>query len=291
MSCSKRTIFTLASARSGTLYLKSLFQKNTRNCACRHEPFFDWGNPTFFGPAIYDAYAGRLDRLRKRMAKKHDYVQHLPGDTYLESSHAVLKSAYRVALEFFPDLRLIHLIRDPLRVARSEAWRETWRRRFQAPFHFYKGEDGRRHFAWALTGNEEIFRTLSGRRLSLFEWYLVQWIEIENRAMRFLDENHLHDRCFALQTAELNDPSKVREMFDFLALPPARDEVFLEGRKNRSFGYSSVVTDEETNQWSAILHQLPSHYLEIFHREPYVSCEWWGRRFEKEKPLINAALL
>src|SRR5581483_9177855 len=67
-------IFTLASARSGTLYLRNLFQNNLKDCVCRHEPFFDWGNPTLFGPAIYDAYAGRWDRIRERLANKRAYI-------------------------------------------------------------------------------------------------------------------------------------------------------------------------------------------------------------------------
>jgi hypothetical protein len=224
------------------------------------------------------------------MAKKREYVQRLPGDAYLESSHAFLKSAYRVALEFFPDMRLIHLVRDPLRVARSEAWRERWRRRLHAPFHFYKGGDGRRHFAWALTGKEEIFDVFKDRPISLFQWYAVQWIEIENRAMRFLQENQLHSRCFALQTDELNEPEKLKALFDFLSLATVRDQVVLAGRKNRSFGYSGGITDQEQKQWAAIVKLIPSRYLEIFDRKPYVDYDWCRVRLGKEKPLACASL-
>ena len=148
----KRIFFTLASARSGTLYLRDLFRNNVTDCACRHEPFFDWGNPTLFGPAIYDAFAGRVDRIRARLRKKRAYIERLSQSIYLESSHAFLKSAYLAALEFFPDLRLIHIVRDPLRVAHSETYRHEWRKRVHAPFHFYTGDDGGRHFCWALTG-------------------------------------------------------------------------------------------------------------------------------------------
>src|SRR5512146_3131386 len=71
----KPVIFTLASARSGTLYLRSLFRRNTRDCDCRHETFFDWGNPTMLGPSIYDACAGRLDQLRARLAQKREHAR------------------------------------------------------------------------------------------------------------------------------------------------------------------------------------------------------------------------
>src|SRR6476646_7372875 len=150
----KKVIFTLTSARSGTLYLRALFAHNVPGCVCRHEPFCDCGNPTLFGRSIYDAYAGRIDRIRKLLAKKRRYIERLSGHTYLESSHAFLKSSYVAALEYFPEMRLVHLIRDPLKVAKSEAFRFLWRERLHAPFHFYTGDDGQRHFAWALTGNE-----------------------------------------------------------------------------------------------------------------------------------------
>jgi hypothetical protein len=280
----KLVLFTLTNARSGTLYLRDLFRHNLNECVCRHEPFFDWGNPTLFGRAIYDAYAGRWDRVRELLARKRAYVARLPGQVYLESSHAFLKSAYVAALEFFPDLRLIHLIRDPLKVARSQAYREAWRRRMHAPFHFYKGEDARRHFVWALTGNEAIFQCVGSQPLSLLQWYLLEWIEIENRAMRFLAQHQLHHRCFTLHTPrDLNDAAKVRAMFDFFGLVPARPALSFAGRKNRSLGYAAGLTAEEERQCAAVLEQLPARYLEIFHREPYVRCGW-SARFRRREP-------
>jgi hypothetical protein len=273
----KTVIFTLATARSGTLYLRYLFQNNVRNCVCRHEPFFDWGNPTLFGRAIYDAYAGRVERIRRLLAKKRDYIERLPGEVYLESSHAFLKSSYVAALEFFPQLRLVHLIRDPLKVARSAAYREAWRRRVHAPFHFYRGDDGRKHFAWALTGNEAIFQPFAREQLTLFEWYLLEWIEIENRAMRFLAEYRLQERCFTLHSpADLNDPARIQQMFDFFGLP-ARKPLRLAGRKNRSLGYSASRSAEEETACARVLERLPGGYLEIFSREPYAGRPWSAR--------------
>jgi hypothetical protein len=275
----KQTIFTLTSARSGTVYLRHLFQNNIPDCACRHEPFFDWGNPTMFGRAIYDAHVGRLERLRKLLLKKRRYIERLHGQLYLESSHAFLKSTYRVALEIFPELRLIHLIRDPLKVARSEAYREAWRKRVHAPFHYYLGDDQQRHFVWALTGHEEIFGFFQRERLTLFQWYLLEWIEIENRAMRFLEAHQLHSRCYTLQVPnDLNDPERLRVMFDFFDLATVSPVILLHGRKNRSFGYSRQVTPEEEAQCDEILSELPPKYLEILERHPYADCAW-ARRF------------
>lgn len=277
----KKVIFTLTEARSGTLYLRNLFRLNARDCLCRHETFFDFGNPTMFGPAIYDAYAGRVEKIRARLEKKRDYIESRPGSAYLESSHAFLKSAYVVALEVFPALRLVHLFRDPVKVAASEAYREMWRRRVHAPFHFYRGDDHKRHFAWALTGNEEIFRNYAAGQLSLFQWYLLQWIEIENRAMNFLHDNALQDRCFTLVCPrDLNDPAKVREMFEFFDIGTKQSEIMFGGRKNKSIGYSVAMAEQYEKEFEAVLRSLPKRYLQIFQREPYSSQEW-SQRFTR----------
>ncbi len=274
----KTVIFTLTSARSGTLYLRSLFRNNVRDCVCRHEPFFDWGNPTLFGRVIYDAYAGRYDRVRALLAKKRQYIDRLKGRAYLESSHAFLKSAYVAALEFFPHLRLIHLVRDPLKVAKSEAYRQRWRERFHAPFHFYRGDDGRRHFAWALTGNEPIFRIFDGQTLSLFQWCFIQWIEIENRAMAFLNEHRLHDRCLTLHTPlDLNDRAKIEALFRALGLSLRHPEIRLRGRRNKSLGGTTVITPNDEAEAEAVLQRLPDSCLEIFHGEPYLNYPWSAR--------------
>lgn len=278
------TLFTLASARSGTLYLRSLFRNNVCDCVCRHEPFFDWGNPTLFGPAIYDAHAGRLDRIRNRLARKCNYISRLNTRVYLESSHAFLKSAYVAALEFFPNLGLIHLIRDPLMVAKSEAVREERRRRSHAPFHYYTGDDHRPHFYWSLTTNEEIYRHFDLPRLSLFQVYLIQWIEIENRAMRFLDEHQLHHHCFTLDSPrDLNDASRIRDMFDFFGLETRHPRIILGGRRNKSMGHTTVIHREDEDEFHQVLERLPDCYLEIFLREPYTQFGW-NNRFWNPRP-------
>jgi hypothetical protein len=271
-------LFTLTSARSGTLYLRDLFRSNVRDCACRHEPFFDWGNPTLFGPAIYDAFAGRLDRIRARLARKREYIQQLGKGAYLESSHAFLKSAYVAALEFFPNMGLIHLIRDPWLVAKSEAVREERRRKARAPFHYYKGDDGRRHFCWALTGNEEIYRNFDGQRLSLLQKYIIQWIEIENRAMAFLERHGLGARCFTLGSpGDLASEAKIRQMFEFFGLKTQQNEIVLGGRRNASLGYKAVVEAKDQRELEEVLARLPAAYLDIFQREPYTRFEWNAR--------------
>ncbi len=283
----KKIIFTLAEARSGTLYLRNLFHLNARDCDARHETFFDWGNPAMFGPAIYDAYAGRFGKIRERLERKRRFIQKLPGAVYFESSHSFLKSAHVAALDFFPGLQLIHLVRNPLRVAASEAYREAWRRRVHAPFHFYQGDDGKRHFAWALTGNEAIFQHFGGAGLTLFQWYLVQWIEIENRAVSFLNDHGLRDRCFTLDSPrDLNDAGKIRAMFDFLGVETKQPQIIFGGRKNKSIGYALSSTNYES-EFQQVLERLPARWLQIFKSKPYSDFSW-STLFERG-PLVEKA--
>ncbi|MBU6410386.1 MAG: hypothetical protein KGR98_08355, partial [Verrucomicrobia bacterium] len=193
-------------------------------------------------------------------------------------------------LDVFPNLRLIHLVRDPLKVAASAAWRELWRRRLRVPFHFYAGDDGKRHFVWALTGNEDIFRLFDGAPLTLFQWYLLQWIEIENRAMAFLNDFQLHGRCFTLRVPEdLDNADILRRMFGFFGLPVRRPQILLARRKNRSFGYISAPPIGLERQRGHILERLPSPYLQIFRREPYASLPWSRPLRESAAPPIPAA--
>ncbi len=273
-----QVLFTLTSARSGTVYLRHLFRNNVRNCVTRHEPFFDWGNPTLFGRAIYDAWSGDRARIRDLLEKKKRYISRLGAGAYLESSHAFLKSAHLAALDVFPELGLIHLVRNPLRVAKSEAFRETWRRRIHAPFHYYRAPDGRRHFGWALTGREPIYEFFEPARLSLFQFYLVQWIEIENRAMRFLDEHKLHERCFRLHTPrDLNDADRIQALFKFFRLEQRHPSVVLEGRRNANLAGPPPIMAEDEDQFDEVITKLPDRFLEIFRRAPYAAYDWSAR--------------
>jgi hypothetical protein len=276
MSAEVLTIFTLASARSGTLYLRNLFHRNVRGCVARHETFFDWGNPTMFGRAIYDAHAGHVERVRELLSKKRDYILRLGANVYLESSHAFLKSAYVAALDVFPDLRLVHLIRNPLHAAKSEARREQWRR--HAPFHHYKAGDGQRHFVWSLTGREEIYRHFDGSELSSFQRCLIQWIEIENRAMSFVARHGLHDRCFTLLCPDdLNDARRIRAMFEFFSLPLKQPHVDHRGRKHRTPGRRTEIDERDLIECGEVVANLPDRYLEIFRHAPYANCAWAAR--------------
>src|SRR5262245_1564713 len=102
-----------------------------------------------FGRPIFDYAVGDEEQIRRLVNRKRRIIERYGNRTYLETSHAFLKSWFRLAPEFFPKLKLIHLIRDPLYVAKSEASREDLIKKLRLPFCHYRGGDGKRYFFWS----------------------------------------------------------------------------------------------------------------------------------------------
>jgi hypothetical protein len=267
-----QTVFTLASGRSGTHFLYELIRRNAANCVARHETY--GFNPSMFGRSIYDRSVGNLIPVRQLLERKRRIVEGYHPQTYVETSHAFLKSWCDLAPEFFERLKLVHLIRDPLYVSKSEASREELIKNLRLPLCHYRTEDGRRYFLWSLTGLEPIFRHFNAAKLTRLQWYVIQWIEIENRAMRFLDEFRKQKDCFTLESPqELNGIEQITAMFEFLRLKTRGVNISLAGRQNQNWR-PTVITAEDRRQFREVIRAMPTEYLEIFGREPYARMSW-----------------
>ena len=268
------TLFALASGRSGTHFLYELLRRNAADCICRHETY-SWSNPSMFGRPIYDYAVGNLDAVRRQVAIKARWVSRQRSAAYAETSHALLKSWFDVAGDYFPNLRLVHLVRDVLHVAKSEANREALCHRWRLPFRMARGARGLQFFRWALTGLEPIFEDFRYAELSRFQWYVLQWIEIENRARCMLDRFSLHDRCLTLHSPhDLNDAHSVHKMFDFFSLPTRHSSLTIRGGINATPGLKTIVTEEDRRQAREVIARLPADCLAIFQRPPYAEWSW-----------------
>ena len=262
-------IFVLASGRSGTKYLSELFKNNTKNCVSRHEPF-----PDMFGKPIYWYQQGNIEEIRRQFIRKKKKIDSYNADVYIETNHAFLKSFSDVAMEFFPDMKLIHLIRNPLKVARSELNRHLFLDKIHIPFRYYTGEDGERYFRWSLTGKEDIFQVVGINSLTLYQKYVLSWIEIENRAIRFLEKYKKYDDCYVLSTPkDLNDYRVLEDLFSFFNLKIKKRGIRMHGIRNRN-PVSTVVSEEDEKQFREVVNNLPSEYLKIFRKIPYTKFEW-----------------
>ncbi len=228
-----------------------------------------------FGKPIYDHSVGNWDSIRPLMEKKYSGIQGYKSRVYFESSHAFLKSYYDLAPEYFADLRTVHLIRNPLFVASSEATREQLIHRIRLPFRYYKGDDGANYFRWALTGRERIFQDLNLAWPTRFQRYVTQWIEIENRAMGFREQLNREKQCYTLHSPfELNDPGQIRDMLQFLELEPTGQSIRMTGSQNRTPGISIRADEKHWRELRDVVEALPRKYLSIFSKPPYTKFDW-----------------
>ena len=277
-------IFALSSGRSGTSFLAHFLNKNVANSRIIHEPLFQrWINPSLFGKPIYCNARQQYDQLQPYLARKKKYIERRGEAFYYEGNHALMKSAHTLLLNYFPDCKFVHLIRNPLQVAKSEANREAHLlHMFKLPWvdpgklrYFYQAGNGRPYFMYALTGLEKIFEPFDLTRLSRFEFYLIQWIEIENRIMGLLNQYNKHQDCFTLHTPyDLKDVQRLEELVRFFQFDCLHDSFNLNVSKNKTPGKKTIITDEDRRAFEQILQQIDPQYLEIFQYAPYSDLPW-----------------
>ena len=272
-----KIIFCLTAGRTGTKFLKNIFKNNVKNCIARHEPI-----PSMFGKPIYWYQKGQIDKIRELFNKKVKKINKKNPQVYIETNHAFLKSFSDVAMEYYPNMKLIHAVRNPLKMAKSGFNRYKQLRKYHYPYS-YKGDNGKRYVVWTLTGEEEIFKIFNcdwntvfqlNDDKKLFQLILLHWIEIENRAIAFLDKFNKHNDCFHLHTPkDLNDPDVLLDMFDFFGLELKHKDILLKGRKNKG-RKPTIITEDDKKQLNYIVRNLPKKYLKIFKNDPYIKYEW-----------------
>jgi hypothetical protein len=146
------------------------------------------------------------------------------------------------------------------------------------------------YFRWSLTGLEPIFQHFDLAKLTRFQWYVVQWIEIENRAMQFLDRFAMHGNCFNMLTsADLNNTRRIAEMLDFLGLNRRGGEISLAGSTNLN-PRPTLVGDEDRREFAEVVARLPASYLAIFERPPYSQWPWAELLTSRPAPLTQPRL-
>ena len=107
--------------------------------------------------------------------------------------------------------------------------------------------------------------------------------------MIFLEDHSLQSRCVTLHTpGDLNDPGKVQALFDKLGLQLIDSPVRLRGRKNKSLGGTTIITEQDEAESEAVLRRLPARFLDIFHREPYLNFGW-SARLRRRAPVVQSA--
>jgi len=272
----KLTLFALASGRSGTSFLADFFAKNVQQCHSTHEPYLVPGNPVLFGKPI-DWNTGQNDKaLLPVLERKCRFIANCKEPVYFESNHAFLKAFNRHAGTLLHNAGFVHLVRHPAKVAKSEMLRERLIRKMHLPFVDYTSDSGTRYLRWALTGKEAIFRHYAGSNLSLFQFYLLQWIEIEYRAMQLLKQNRWQDRVFFIDVdAQLKDEAVLRRMLAFFDLS-YKPTFNMNLRRNKTpFIGPTVITIQDELEIQGVMQNLPYTYKAMLKDEPYSKCSGW----------------
>jgi hypothetical protein len=273
----KLTLFALASGRSGTGFLADFFAKNVQQCCSTHEPYLVPGNPVLFGKPIDWNTRHDDNALLPVLERKCRFIANCKAPVYFESSHAFLKVFNRHAGALLHNAGFIHLVRHPLKVAKSEMLREQLIRKVHLPFANYTSDTGQRYFRWALTGKEEIFQHYADRTLSRLQFYLLQWIEIEYRAMQLVKQNRWEDRVFFIDVdAQLKDEAVLRQMVEFFGLrhrPRFNMDLY---RNKTPFVGPTVITVRDELEIQTVMQDLPSTYKAMLKDEPYWKCSGWG---------------
>jgi len=272
-----KVIFCLTSPRSGTKYLADIFKYNVKNCIAKHEPF-----PDMFGKFIYWYQEGKYKKIKERFNLKKFLINLHKTDVYLETNHSFLKSFADVAIEAYPDMKLIHLIRNPLMVAKSNLNKYKIIKN-NLLLCSYNGDDGKKYYKWSFTGKEDIYKKYGFNENTIFEindepkiykFFLIQWIETENRAINFLNKYKKHNDNYTLNIPrDLNDPIVLKDMFKFLGLELNQDEICFKGKKN-SNPVQTIVSDQDQEYLREVISKLPDSYLKIFREKPYLDFEW-----------------
>lgn len=269
-------LFTLASGRSGTSYLADFFAQNITQCYSTHEPYFTPGNPTLFGKPIAWNTLHNDRALLPVLERKCRFIASRREPFYFESNHAFLKAFNRHAGALLNNPGFIHLVRNPLLVAKSELVREQMIRKVHLPFADYTSDTGERLFRWALTGQEDLFQRFPPT-LSRFQFYVLQWLEIEHRAMQLIRDNHWQDRVFFIDVdVALKQEAVLKNMVDFFGLPHM--PVFnLDLRRNKTpFIGPTIITTQDKLEFQAVVRNLPDGYKKLLQDKPYRDCSWFA---------------
>ncbi len=263
-------IFYLGNIRSGTKYLSKLFRENAIDTCSRHEPL-----PDMFGKAIYACSTGNHKQLERLFVKKKKRIESHNKRHYFESNHSFLKSFASLAMQHYPDMKLVRIIRDPLMVAKSAVNKKKLTSLLPPVITHYKTD--KKYWRWKFTGCESVFAPFNLNELSEFQYYILEWFEVEYRAQQFLSNFNKETDCFTLYAPnDLNDENKIKEMFSFFNLNTKTEAIQFPRIKNKNH-IPTRIYNEDIEAFKKILNKLPREYSHLLNSPVYKPCDWLSK--------------
>jgi|GEM_PF-3441157 hypothetical protein len=264
----KKVFFTSGSGRSGTTTIVHFFNENIADCIAEHEAappeprnklhkVYQLLTGTFMDPFEDKGFRRALQwydqddpRLQKVINRRVTRIQNMPGAVYLEANHSFLQSLCDGLVEKIPELQVIHLIRNPVEVARSFANRPTVYEHWHVMPNFRKN-----------------CLRMESAILTDFQRHLWAWIEVELRFARFI-QKYPQVRFYELEINQLNDAVEMQKMLDFFHLQTKTGELCVVEAKNKN-AVSTVVNPRDYHEAQQLLRDIPLETLALL-RNPYM---------------------
>ena len=246
-------LFAISPGRSGSEFLATLIDA-TANASAVHEP-----RPKMNGAFLRGLSEARLkstyDRRRVKIVQLLRALGSLaPGCMYAETSHMFVKTFYDVVLDFFADVRVVHLRRDTVHVIRS----------FAELGYFSNASTHWRHWMHDPHASEPLVApAVEEGEADSFDRIIAYLIDIEARAAR-LRERYPATPVVAARLEEISEPAGARRLVDQLGLEwTDAAAAVCARRKNRRAGKKRIVGQPVD---VAYCRERLDHYLELARR-------------------------
>lgn len=268
----KSLIFTATTGRSGSVYLENLINENAINAFAEHEPHIidpDLSSYWFYKNSekeLYNLSLKKLQRLKKgenffilqkylinKIPSKYRKIirKRIPllptKEIYVEVDNLFLKSFGSTLYKLFPSMKLIHLTRDPLEVARSIQIRKSYPNK-EKPYYLWP--------EWKK--NELILKSKLLNKLNTFQLALWYWFEMELRYSKFIENNNIK-KIYEVDIKDLNNPKRVKEMFDFFNITYNKINIDVPKHKGP---IKSKINEYYINLTRELLTEIPDWVLE-----------------------------
>jgi len=253
----KHYTFVASTGRAGSMTLCNLFA-DVDGYASFHEP-----HPIMNGKILIEANNGN-DRFVKKYFHKYKlfYIHRAcaikQAKYYIETNHMFIKSFAKHAVEYFyPNLKIIHLYRDPCKVAYSLYQMgeipgtdsgKDWYLDYRSCNNLIKIE---KYFDKYHEFKHPFYACL---------WYVY---EIDARITQF-KRKYCHVPVFELSTSDLNSLDRLQELFNFLGLDEDVKTMSLKLSKvyNRQSSWKKIINaDRLTEKQMGV---MLNRFLQIF---------------------------
>lgn len=200
-------VFVISPGRSGSQFVARLLDA-TADAAAVHEPRPRM-NGAFLRGLSEERLAATYARRRVKLVQLLTAVAALPqGHTYVETSHMFVKTFYDVVLDYFLEVKLVHLRRSVPRVMRS----------FAELGYFSDGSTHWRHWMHDPYESEPLLTPAVPRAdADAFDRILAYLADIEARAA-MVRQKYPETPMFAVDLEEIAAPPGARRLVEQLGL-------------------------------------------------------------------------